>query len=97
MKIPFIKFNNHPILRNLNLDFKKDCTKEIVVCKADDFIAKHKLFSKYYFKESNNNGTKYSTLPTYIRNTIHHPDNSKTFSEERLELSIELLVKLHKD
>ncbi|MCL1945081.1 MAG: AAA family ATPase [Firmicutes bacterium] len=36
MKLPFIKFSNHPILGDLNIDFRKDNVEEIVVCREDD-------------------------------------------------------------
>lgn len=32
-----------------------------------------------------------STLPTYIRNCIHHPDNGNTYKEDELRKSIEIL------
>ncbi len=40
-------------------------------------------------------GHSYRTLSTYIRNAIDHPDNpSRSYSEEELRTSIELLIKL---
>ena len=41
-----------------------------------------------------NSGTNYQTLPTYIRNAIDHPDSGNTFTDEELNISIELLVEL---
>lgn len=38
-----------------------------------------------------NNKANNSTLPTYIRNCIHHPDNGHKFTKEELVESIELL------
>lgn len=38
--------------------------------------------------------TNYETLPTYIRNAIDHPDPRRTFSQQELRTSIELLIKL---
>ena len=34
------------------------------------------------------------TLPTYIRNAIDHPDSGRSFTQEELETSIELLIAL---
>lgn len=36
----------------------------------------------------------YRSLPTYIRNSIDHPDNSHSFADEELRESVNLLIKL---
>jgi len=38
--------------------------------------------------------TTYDTLPTFIRNAIDHPDPARTFTQEELRISIELLIEL---
>lgn len=40
------------------------------------------------------NTTTYSSLTTYIRNAIDHPDPNRAFTEDELRCSIELLIKL---
>lgn len=45
-------------------------------------------------KISSHNTTTYSSLSTYIRNAIDHPDPNRTFTEDELRCSIELLIKL---
>ncbi|MBR1764092.1 MAG: AAA family ATPase [Ruminococcus sp.] len=41
-------------------------------------------------------GHHYQTLPTYIRNAIDHPDSGRSYTEEELITSIELLIDLCK-
>lgn len=38
--------------------------------------------------------TNYETLPTFIRNAIDHPDPTRTFTQQELRISIELLINL---
>lgn len=59
---------------------------------TDYDVAKHYKFSSY----TNRYGytTQYSTLSTYIRNLIDHPDPNCQFTQEELRTSIELLIKL---
>ena len=45
-------------------------------------------------KPSSHNTTTYSSLTTYIRNAIDHPDPNRAFTEGELRCSIELLIKL---
>jgi len=45
-------------------------------------------------KQSNHGATQYFTLSTFIRNAIHHPDPTRTFTEDELRRSIELLRRL---
>lgn len=42
-------------------------------------------------KPSSYNSTTYNTLSTYIRNAIDHPDPSRTFTQDELRVSIDLL------
>jgi predicted ATP-binding protein involved in virulence len=64
---------------------------------CDDFIkSKLQYDSVRHSKPSHFRSTTYDTLPTYIRNAIHHPDSGNTFTENELRTSIELLVELCK-
>jgi predicted ATP-dependent endonuclease of OLD family len=46
-------------------------------------------------KKDNSTETQKRTLPTFIRNIIHHPENTNNvFSEEELKNSIELIIPL---
>ena len=48
------------------------------------------------FTNKNGYTTNYQTLPTYIRNSIDHPNPQHTYTQEELKCSIELLRKLCK-
>ncbi len=62
---------------------------------CDDFIKVQPTYdSAIHSKPSSFNRTTYDTLPTYIRNAIHHPDSGNTFTEDELRQSIELLIDL---
>lgn len=50
--------------------------------------------TKHAKASSNPYGTIYNSLTTYIRNTIDHPDPSRSFTETELRTSIELLIDL---
>ncbi|MCL2760498.1 MAG: ATP-binding protein [Desulfuromonadales bacterium] len=71
----------------------KENKKAVKAC--DDFIANHQLYnSGIHSKPSTYAQTQYTTLPTYIRNAIDHPDPSRTFTQSELEVSIKLLIEL---
>jgi predicted ATP-binding protein involved in virulence len=64
---------------------------------CDDFIiAQQHYNSTIHAKPSNFRTTIYNSLPTYIRNAIHHPDSGNTFTRAELRTSIELLIELCK-
>ena len=71
----------------------KESQSSIKSC--DDFIkAHHKFELAKHQKPSDFGRTNYETLPTYIRNSIHHPDSGNVFTEVELRASIELLIEL---
>lgn len=60
---------------------------------CDDFIRSNPCYNPaLHSKPSSFKTTTYETLPTYIRNAIHHPDSGNTFTEDELRTSIELLI-----
>jgi hypothetical protein len=62
---------------------------------CDTFITGHSLYvNTIHGKTSNHNATTYNTISTFIRNTINHPEPSRTYTEEELRISTELLIKL---
>jgi predicted ATPase len=62
---------------------------------CDAFIAQHTSYDgQIHNFPSRHGGTPYSTLPTYIRNTIHHPNSMRSFSEQQMSQSIELLISM---
>ena len=71
------------------------------VKESDDFIlnssaydaSKHSKPSRYHNPRSGKTIT-YSTLPTFIRNAIDHPDNGNVYSDDELKVSTELLIQL---
>lgn len=75
-------------------------TSNFTVKRCDDYIAAQSQFynSALHYKPSsftpNGQSITYQTLPTYIRNLIHHPDPSQNYTQEELKCSIELLIKL---
>lgn len=65
------------------------------VKETDCKICESSLYYKEkHLKESGFGKRKYSTLPTYIRNAIDHPNNGSHFEEQELIKSIELLREL---
>ncbi len=71
----------------------KESKNSIKSC--DDFIKNHSDYNSALHNKSSSFGrTNYETLPTYIRNTIHHPDSGNTFTDTDLRCSIEFLIKL---
>lgn len=72
---------------------QKESKHKVKSC--DDFIKNHSEYNHtIHRKQSSFNTTNYETLSTYIRNTIDHPDPTKTFTQEELRTSIELLIRL---
>lgn len=49
---------------------------------------------QYLHTDRNGRTTVYQTLPTFIRNSIDHPDSGYSYTENELRKSIELLIKL---
>lgn len=69
------------------------------VKKCDEYIANQVCYDPFIHEKNdsytkNGHMTNYSTLPTYIRNAIDHPDSGRTFTEKELENSIKLLIDL---
>ncbi len=48
------------------------------------------------YKKSSFKSTCYETLPTYIRNILHHRDFTEDYSEEQLSVSIECMIDIIK-
>jgi len=62
---------------------------------CDAHIKQHSLYDLAKHEKPTNHGrTQYYTLPTAVRNAIHHPSTTNTFTEEELRTSIELLIEL---
>ncbi|MCP9754915.1 ATP-binding protein, partial [Lacihabitans sp. CCS-44] len=62
---------------------------------CDDFIKNNSFYnSTTHGKASSFGTTTYDTLCTYIRNAIDHPDPSRTYTEDQLRISTELLIQL---
>ncbi|MFQ6371445.1 AAA family ATPase [Shewanella sp. YIC-542] len=62
---------------------------------CDTYIRSHPCFDLSKHQKSSGFGsTTYETLPTYIRNAIHHPDSGNVFTEDELRISTELLIEL---
>lgn len=74
----------------------QELTEHHTVMDCDSFIKNHTLYNEeMHYKEYTFRNTTYETLPTYIRNAIDHPDD-RTFTQEELKCSIELLIKICK-
>lgn len=75
----------------------QDKESKNTVKSCDDFIIAHPRYNPtIHAKPSSFGSTNYTSLPTYIRNAIHHPDSGNTFTQSELRTSIELLVELCK-
>jgi len=73
----------------------QDKESKFLVKSCDNYIKTHRLYNTaLHSKPSTHNTTTYDTLSTFIRNAIHHPDPSRTFTEIELRISIELLIEL---
>ena len=57
-------------------------------------VTTQQLDADRHARPSSHGTTTYQTLPTFIRNAIDHPDPSRSFTQEDLRISIELLIKL---
>lgn len=72
---------------------EKESKHSIKAC--DNFIASHSLYNPVvHAKPSSFGTTDYKSLPTYIRNAIHHPNSGNAYTEEELRISIDLLTNL---
>lgn len=62
---------------------------------CDNFLkARPEYIVATHYKPSSHGATTYDTLSTFIRNSIHHPDPARVFTEAELKTSIELLIEL---
>lgn len=63
---------------------------------CDAFIKNNGLYNPLLHSKPSSNpyGTTYDTLSTFVRNSIDHPDPSRTFTESELRISTELLIEL---
>ncbi len=78
-------------------------TGNLTVKSCDDYIyAQTSFFNPNLhmktdsFTNQQSHTTHYKTLPTYIRNLIDHPNPAKSYTQEELKCSIELLIELCK-
>tara|TARA_B110000093_G_scaffold177497_1_gene214570 strand:- start:101 stop:1270 length:1170 start_codon:yes stop_codon:yes gene_type:complete len=62
--------------------------------RTDTFIKASSSYDAAYERITDYGKTKYYTLPTFIRNEIHHPKNGYTFNDVDLRTSIELMIKI---
>ncbi|MDO4271462.1 MAG: AAA family ATPase [Candidatus Saccharibacteria bacterium] len=76
-------------------------TGNLSVKNCDDYIATQTTFfnpelhaKTDSFTDRNGRTTNYQTLPTYIRNAIDHPNSARSYTDDELKYSIELLIKL---
>lgn len=75
----------------------QDKKSKNTVKSCDDFIIEQQQYNPtIHSKQSRFNSTVYNSLPTYIRNSIHHPDSGNSFTHDELRTSINLLIKLCK-
>ena len=72
-----------------NAETIKTCDNEIL---NSEFFKPNEHYKKYeYLDKKANKARTYQTIPSYIRNAIHHPDDEHEFTEEELRSSIKLL------
>jgi hypothetical protein len=73
----------------------QDKESKTTVKACDHFIVAQQQYNPaIHAKPSCFGRTCYSSLPTYIRNAIHHPDSGNIFTPDELRTSINLLVEL---
>ena len=67
-------------------------TNNLKVKNFDEYIINHSTYNQTKHKKNyHHNSTTYESLPTYIRNCIHHPDGIHNYTDEELKISITLL------
>ncbi len=72
---------------------QKESKEKVKLC--DTFIKDHSLYNNtIHGKTSSHNKTTYETICTFIRNAIDHPNQSRTYTEEELRISTELLIQI---
>lgn len=72
---------------------EKESKKTVKAC--DDFIIAQRQYKQaLHAKPSQNGSVSYNSLPTYIRNAIHHPESGNRFTLAELRTSICLLIEL---
>ena len=78
-------------------------TGNYTIKKCDDYIAAQTAFynpalhaKASSFTNQKGQTTNYQTLFTYIRNLIDHPDPNRTYTQEELKCSTELLIELRR-
>lgn len=87
-----IASSDYHILLYGHLQEKIGCTS---IKDCDNYIIQRPEYdSNKHEKIYTHSRTTYKSLPTYIRNSIHHPDSQHHFSEDELIVSIELMKKL---
>ena len=75
----------------------QDKESKNTVKSCDNFIIAQQQYSPpLHGKPSQFRSTRYSSLPTYIRNAIHHPDSGNSFTPDELRSSITFLIELLK-
>lgn len=74
--------------RYQDADPTDDARSRIKNFDANFFVIVKELKKNKKFKETPNE----ATLPTYIRNCIHHPDNGDKYTEAELKMSTESLI-----
>jgi predicted ATP-binding protein involved in virulence len=73
----------------------QDKTSNATIKSCDDFIKMSPHYDPViHLRPSSFKNTTYNTLPTYVRNAIHHPDSGNTFTESDLRAAVSLLIKL---
>lgn len=79
----YVSDNNGNILNNAN------------VKQTDEWLKNQGATLKHYYKQiSVTNIKEYDTLPTYIRNSIDHPDNDINYTTSELSNSIKELIRI---
>ena len=79
----------------------QNITGNFYVTECDDYIARQTTIydpaihaKNYTYTDRSGNIKSYQTLPTYIRNSIDHPDPTHNYTLQELRTSIELLINL---
>ena len=75
-------------LYNLVQEISKSHGHKDNISGCDSFIQNQADFDSKLEKNDYYNGIEYHTLPTYIRNTISHPNQDRQFSSEDLKVAI---------
>ena len=83
---------HNQLFSHLKTKFKLNSIKE-----CDEYIKQHASYNPAIHEErSQHNSTHYETICSFVRNAIHHPESGYEYTQDQLNISINLLIQILK-